>query len=152
MKNREEPSVNSRRGNPCEQADLDRSDCVGPQTTSSLSRPGRTVAARTEQPALRCRSKVLRPLIASRPTIRLRPPQHGRTSAYQPSLNRRMRTRMSGGVVRAISDDGPYPIIRKCELPLQPSSSRGCALTPDNRPNGPRGPANESTHYNNRDE
>ncbi len=52
MKNKEEPSVNLRRGNPCEQADLDRSDCVGPQTTGSLSRPGRTVAARTEQPAL----------------------------------------------------------------------------------------------------
>jgi hypothetical protein len=57
MKNKEEPSVNLRRGNPCEQADLDRSDCVGPQTTGSLSRPGRTVAARTEQPALRCRSR-----------------------------------------------------------------------------------------------
>ena len=60
MKNKEEPSVNSRRGNPCEQADLDRSDCVGSQTTGSLSRPGRTVAARTEQPALSDFSELLR--------------------------------------------------------------------------------------------
>ena len=44
--------MNLRRGNPVGQADLDRSDCAGPQTTGSLSRPGRTVAARTEQPAL----------------------------------------------------------------------------------------------------
>ena len=59
MKNKEEPSVNSRRGNTCEQADLNRSDCVGPQTTGSLSRPGRTVAARTEQPALSDFSELL---------------------------------------------------------------------------------------------
>ena len=52
MTNKEEPSVNSRRGTTCGQADLDRSDCAGPQTTGSLSRPGRTVAARTKQPAL----------------------------------------------------------------------------------------------------
>jgi len=52
MKNKEEPSVNSQRGNPCEQADLHFPDCDGPQTTGSLSRPGSTVAARTEQPAL----------------------------------------------------------------------------------------------------
>ena len=59
MKYKEEPSVNSRRGNTCEQADLNRSDCVGPQTTGSLSRPGRTVAARTEQPALSDFSELL---------------------------------------------------------------------------------------------
>jgi RNA-directed DNA polymerase len=52
MKSKEEPSVNSPRGNPCEQVDLDRSGDVGSQTTGSLSRPGRTVTARTEQPAL----------------------------------------------------------------------------------------------------
>ena len=52
MKNKEEPSVNSQRGNPCEQADLYFPDCDGPQTTGSFSRPGSTVAARTEQPAL----------------------------------------------------------------------------------------------------
>jgi RNA-directed DNA polymerase len=52
MKNKEEPSANSRRGNPSGQVDLDRSGGVGPETTGSLSRPGRTVAARAEQPAL----------------------------------------------------------------------------------------------------
>jgi len=52
MKNKEEPSVDLRRGNPCEQADLYSPDCDGPQTTGSLSRPGLTVAAHTEQPAL----------------------------------------------------------------------------------------------------
>ena len=66
MKNKEEPSVNSRRGNTCEQADLNRSDCVGPQTTGSLSRPGRTVAARTEQPALSDFSELLRGYSASK--------------------------------------------------------------------------------------
>ncbi len=45
MKNKEEPPVNSRRGNPREQADLNRSDGDGSRTTGSLSRPGRTVAA-----------------------------------------------------------------------------------------------------------
>ena len=52
MKNKEEPPVNSRRGNPREQADLYRSDCDGSRTTGSLSRPGRTVTAHTGQPAL----------------------------------------------------------------------------------------------------
>ena len=52
MKNKEEPSMNSSRGNPSEQADLYRSGVVGSETTGSLSRPGRTVTARTEQPAL----------------------------------------------------------------------------------------------------
>jgi hypothetical protein len=48
---KEEPSVNSSRGNPCEHFGLDRSGEVGLQTTGSLSRPGRTVTARIEQPA-----------------------------------------------------------------------------------------------------
>jgi RNA-directed DNA polymerase len=52
MKNKEEPSANSRRGNPSGQVDLNRSGGVGPETTGSLSRPGSTVAARAEQPAL----------------------------------------------------------------------------------------------------
>jgi RNA-directed DNA polymerase len=52
MKNKEEPSVDSPRGNPWEQADLHFPDRVGSQTTGSVSRPGRTVAAHTEQPAL----------------------------------------------------------------------------------------------------
>ena len=52
MKSKEEPSVNSSRGNPSEQVDLYRSGGVGSETTGSLSRPGRTVTARTEQPAL----------------------------------------------------------------------------------------------------
>ena len=52
MKNKEEPPVDSRRGNPREQADLYRSDCDGSRTTGSLSRPGPTVAAHTGQPAL----------------------------------------------------------------------------------------------------
>jgi len=52
MKNKEEPSTNSLRGNASGQADLNRSGGTGPETTRSLSRPGRTVAARAEQPAL----------------------------------------------------------------------------------------------------
>jgi RNA-directed DNA polymerase len=52
MKNKEESSANSQRGNPSEQVDLYRSGGVGSQTTRSLSRPGRTAAARAEQPAL----------------------------------------------------------------------------------------------------
>ena len=52
MKNKEEPSANSRRGNPSGQVDLYRSGGDGPETTGSLSRPGSTVAARAEQPAL----------------------------------------------------------------------------------------------------
>ena len=52
MKNKEEPSANSQRGNPSGQVDLYRSGGVGSETTGSLSRPGSTVAARAEQPAL----------------------------------------------------------------------------------------------------
>ena len=52
MKNKEEPSANSQRGNASGQVDLHRPDDVGSETTRSLSRPGRTVAARAEQPAL----------------------------------------------------------------------------------------------------
>jgi hypothetical protein len=52
MKSKEEPSVNSARGNHPEQVDLYRSGDVGSETTGSLSRPGRTVTARTAQPAL----------------------------------------------------------------------------------------------------
>ncbi len=52
MKNKEEPSAHSQRGNPSGQVDLYRSGGVGPETTGSLSRPGRTAAARAEQPAL----------------------------------------------------------------------------------------------------
>ena len=52
MKNKEEPSANSRRGNPFGQVDLYRPDGVGSETTDSLSRPGLTAAARAEQPAL----------------------------------------------------------------------------------------------------
>lgn len=52
MKNKEEPSAHSQRGNPSGQVDLYRSGGVGPETTGSVSRPGRTAAARTEQPAL----------------------------------------------------------------------------------------------------
>ncbi len=52
MKNKEELSANSRRGNRSEPIDLDRSDDARSETTGSLSRPGRTVAARAEQPAL----------------------------------------------------------------------------------------------------
>ena len=45
--------------------------------------------------------------------------------ACSPSLNRRMRTRMSGGVGRVIREDGPYPITRRfvgvvVQLVLQP--------------------------------
>ena len=52
MKNKEEPSANSQRGNPSGQVDLNRSGGAGSETTGSRSRPGRTAAARAEQPAL----------------------------------------------------------------------------------------------------
>jgi RNA-directed DNA polymerase len=52
MKNKEESSANSLRGNHSEQVDLSRSGGVGSETTGSLSRPGSTVAAQVEQPAL----------------------------------------------------------------------------------------------------
>jgi hypothetical protein len=45
-------SANSQRRPPSEQVDLDRSGDVGSETTGSLSRPGRTAAARAEQPTL----------------------------------------------------------------------------------------------------
>ena len=48
---KEEPSVNSSRGNPCGQVDLNRPGGAGPESTGSMSRPGRTATARTEQPA-----------------------------------------------------------------------------------------------------
>lgn len=52
MKNKEEPSANSQRGNASRQADLDDPDHESRETTRSPSRPGRAVAARAEQPAL----------------------------------------------------------------------------------------------------
>jgi RNA-directed DNA polymerase len=52
MKSKEEPSANSPRGNAFGQVDLYRPDDAGSESTRSLSRPGRTVAAQAEQPAL----------------------------------------------------------------------------------------------------
>ena len=52
MKNKEEPSANSQRGNASRQVDLHRPVDAGRETIRSLSRPGRTAAARAEQPAL----------------------------------------------------------------------------------------------------
>ncbi|QDS93564.1 Group II intron-encoded protein LtrA [Roseimaritima multifibrata] len=52
MKNKEEPSAHSRRGNPLVQVDLYFPDNVGTETTGSPSRPGDTAATRVEQPAL----------------------------------------------------------------------------------------------------
>lgn len=52
MKNKEEPSIHLRRRNPSRQVGLYRSDDAGHETTGSSSRPGETVAARVEQPAL----------------------------------------------------------------------------------------------------
>ena len=52
MKNKEEPSANSQRGNASRQVDLDRPEDAGHETIRSLSRPGRAVAARAEQPTL----------------------------------------------------------------------------------------------------
>ena len=52
MKYKEEPLANSQRGNASRQVDLQFPDDAGHETTRSLSRPGRTVAARAEQPAL----------------------------------------------------------------------------------------------------
>ena len=50
MKNKEE--ANSQRGNASRQVDLHRPDDGGRETIRSLSRSGRTAAARAEQPAL----------------------------------------------------------------------------------------------------
>jgi RNA-directed DNA polymerase len=52
MKNKEEPSANSQRGNASRQVDLDGPDEANRETTRSPSRPGRSAAARAEQPAL----------------------------------------------------------------------------------------------------
>lgn len=52
MKNKEEPSAHSLRGNPSVQVDLHFPDDVGTETTGSPSRPGDTAAACAEQPAL----------------------------------------------------------------------------------------------------
>lgn len=52
MKNKEEPSTNSLRGNPSTPNQRSHSADRGNETTRSLSRLGRTVAARAEQPAL----------------------------------------------------------------------------------------------------
>ena len=52
MKNKEEPSANSQRGNASRQVDLQFPDDAGRQTTRSLSRPGRTVPTRIKKPAL----------------------------------------------------------------------------------------------------
>jgi len=52
MKNKEEPSAHSQRGNPSVQVDLNFPDDAGIETTGSLSRPGLTAAARAEKPAL----------------------------------------------------------------------------------------------------
>ncbi|MFO7905314.1 MAG: hypothetical protein R6U98_21805 [Pirellulaceae bacterium] len=43
--------MNSSRGDPFELIDLYRTGADGPETIGSMSRPGRTVTARTEQPA-----------------------------------------------------------------------------------------------------
>jgi RNA-directed DNA polymerase len=53
MKNKEEPSANSSRGNPWVQVDLYFPDDQSTETTGSLSRPGLTAEARAEKPALR---------------------------------------------------------------------------------------------------
>lgn len=52
MKNKEEPSAHSLRGNPSVQVDLHSPDDAGTETTGSPSRPGDTAAACAEQPAL----------------------------------------------------------------------------------------------------
>jgi len=52
MKNKEEPSTNSLRGNTSTPNQQDPPVGRSDETTRSLSRPGRTVAARAEQPAL----------------------------------------------------------------------------------------------------
>ena len=52
MKNKEEPSIDSLRGNTSSAVQRDLSAGESDATTSSLSRPGRTATAQTEQPAL----------------------------------------------------------------------------------------------------
>jgi RNA-directed DNA polymerase len=52
MKNKEEPSAHSMRGNPSVQVDLHFADDAGTETTGSLSRPGSTATARAEKPTL----------------------------------------------------------------------------------------------------
>lgn len=52
MKNKEEPSLGSRRGNPSSPVFRYHPEGARKETTGSLSRPGRTAAASSEKPAL----------------------------------------------------------------------------------------------------
>ena len=63
MKNKEEPSAHSMRGNPSVQVDLHFADDAGTETTGSLSRPGSTATARAEKPALSDSTESLMELI-----------------------------------------------------------------------------------------
>ena len=105
MKNKEESSANSQRGNLSAQVDLYRSGDVGPETTGSLSRPGRTVAARAEQPALGLFPMSLMEAVVDQANLE--------TAWKNVKANRgtaQCGPARCGGVGRVIGDGGPYPI------------------------------------------
>jgi hypothetical protein len=110
MKNKEEPSANSQRGNASRQVDLYRSDDVGRETTRSPSRPGGTVAARAEQPALGLFPGFLTTAgIAVSSTEPALPILLGK----QPSIlcrTAQCRPARCGGVGAAVSNGRGYPI------------------------------------------
>ena len=109
---KEEPSIGLVRG---KRSSLE-------ETIGSLSRPGCTATALIEKPALSLISESL--MGGSGRCIQPRTcfPDATRAPDLSPSSNRRMRTRMYGGVGRAVSDGRPYPISANRSLWLQESS------------------------------
>ena len=113
MKNKEESSAHSQRGNSWRQADLPLADNDGIQTRSSTLRPnsgGASVAARVEQPALSLLPEFLMDAVVDEPNVEPVLLTLLGELDVKPLLNRRMRTRMYGGVGGAVSDGRAYPI------------------------------------------
>ena len=69
MKNKEESSIDSLRGNTSSPAERNRSADEHDETTSSLPRPGRTATAQIEQPALSLFSMSLMEAVVDRANI-----------------------------------------------------------------------------------
>jgi hypothetical protein len=107
---KEEPSVNSSRENPSGQVDLNRSGGAGSETTGSLSRPGRTATARTEQPALSRAFEFSMAVAVDDSNVDATPPVTTRVPDLPPSSNRLVRTRMLGGVGAGAGNGPGYPI------------------------------------------
>ena len=115
---KEEPSIGLVRGKP---SSLE-------ETIGSLSRPGCTATALIEKPALSLISESL--MGGSGRCIQPRTcfPDATRAPDLSPSSNRRMRTRMYGGVRRAVSDGRPYPIYPDCRTKVRPPLSSNSFL------------------------